>query len=920
MRKFLLITGLLFYLIPQLMATHNRAGEIVYRKLPGNSLKYEITIITYSDSTSSAYRDSLELFIYFCDKPEALDSIFIERTAVEQIIDDVVRTEYTLESYTFPGMGCYRFAMFDPNRTDDIKNIANSVNVPFYIEDTMRILDPQFFGFNSSPVLLEHPIVFAGQYQPFRHNPGAFDPDGDSLVFSLIEPQQAQGEIVPEYKYPDDPEFTNQVPQPNEFSIDRNTGEIKWDVPHQKGKYNVAILIREFRDGRILGSIIRDMQIWVEDPTNRPPQVTDLQDTCIVAGEQLRAVLEADDPDMNDQITEFTAVGGPFAVENNPASWQTNAPKMAPANGIFNWDTDCSHVRRSKYIAVFTATDDFKDGNSNTRYSDAETWQIQVVGPAPQGLETRIDQSNKRIEVVWDSLYACDNEQYDNFVGFSVWRKRGCDSTVIDKCTPGILADQGYVRISSPEPIPDYHFYDNDATPGVVYSYRVQAEFAERVPGGEFYYNQVGSLPSDADCAQLKSDLPVITHADVRTTDESNGAVMVKWYPPDQEALDTFKNPGPYRYELFAHEGLAKGSNTTLLNTYNVEYFSNIQPDSFLHSGINTQTQPHTYSIIFYATDPTTGEYDVGETEGASTVFLETTASNKQIALNWAENVPWANYSYEVYRRHPDSTNFTLLTTTSANHYEDAGLTNRLEYCYFIRAFGSFSNDSLPDPLINNSQIVCDIPRDTVAPCQPELTVTNNCENVANIDPENFRNELSWTDPREACGDFDLAGYRIYYATTEDNELELLEEISDPNVHDFTHDNLGSLAGCYVVTAFDTFDNESSKSKKTCLDNCPVYTLPNAFTPNGDGQNDFFTPILPYYFVDHIDIKIYNRWGNLVYQTSDPDISWDGTDFRSGEPVPEGVYHYICEVYEIRVSGVEKQPEPLSGYIQLIRD
>jgi gliding motility-associated-like protein len=188
------------------------------------------------------------------------------------------------------------------------------------------------------------------------------------------------------------------------------------------------------------------------------------------------------------------------------------------------------------------------------------------------------------------------------------------------------------------------------------------------------------------------------------------------------------------------------------------------------------------------------------------------------------------------------------------------------------------------------------------------------------IDPDNFRNELSWTDPRTTCGDFDLDGYRIYYAPTENEDLQLIQEISNPNVLEFTHSELSTLAGCYAVTAYDTFGNESSRGNKTCLDNCPLYKLPNAFTPNGDGQNDLFTPILPYYFVDHIQIKIFNRWGNVVYQTNDPDINWDGTDFKTGEPVPEGTYQYICEVFEVRVSGVVRQPEPLSGYIQLVRN
>ena len=102
-----------------------------------------------------------------------------------------------------------------------------------------------------------------------------------------------------------------------------------------------------------------------------------------------------------------------------------------------------------------------------------------------------------------------------------------------------------------------------------------------------------------------------------------------------------------------------------------------------------------------------------------------------------------------------------------------------------------------------------------------------------------------------------------------------------------------------------------------CVDNCPIYNLPNVFTPNGDGSNDLYIPF-PYCFVDHIEIVIYNRWGETVYETTDPDIIWDGKNLK-GEDLAEGVYYYKCTVFEQRVSGIVPGTELLSGYIQLIR-
>ena len=62
-------------------------------------------------------------------------------------------------------------------------------------------------------------------------------------------------------------------------------------------------------------------------------------------------------------------------------------------------------------------------------------------------------------------------------------------------------------------------------------------------------------------------------------------------------------------------------------------------------------------------------------------------------------------------------------------------------------------------------------------------------------------------------------------------------------------------------------------------------------------------------------MKIFNRWGKLVFQTDNPDIRWDGRDVDSKKIVSTGVYYYICYVYERRLSGIE--PRSLTGFIQV---
>jgi gliding motility-associated-like protein len=86
--------------------------------------------------------------------------------------------------------------------------------------------------------------------------------------------------------------------------------------------------------------------------------------------------------------------------------------------------------------------------------------------------------------------------------------------------------------------------------------------------------------------------------------------------------------------------------------------------------------------------------------------------------------------------------------------------------------------------------------------------------------------------------------------------------------------------------------------------------MPNAFTPNGDGNNDVFNLVQsPNVMVS--DFRIYNRWGKEVYTLSDNLEGWDGT--IDGNPASPDVYIFILE-YEF--SGVM---ETLKGDVTLIR-
>lgn len=86
----------------------------------------------------------------------------------------------------------------------------------------------------------------------------------------------------------------------------------------------------------------------------------------------------------------------------------------------------------------------------------------------------------------------------------------------------------------------------------------------------------------------------------------------------------------------------------------------------------------------------------------------------------------------------------------------------------------------------------------------------------------------------------------------------------------------------------------------------------NVFTPNGDGVNDLFNLGGENYRSLHC--KIFDRWGALIYELTDPLASWDGTYYVNHNPVDEGVYYYIAQV-----ETYDGQFMEVSGFIQLNR-
>ena len=867
------------------MATHNRAGEITFEHL--NGLTYRITLTTYTKASSTP-ADRCKLDIDFGDgtseEVDRSNGNNVNGCFQGEIIPggvDIKFNQYIVE-HTFSGPGEFLISVLDPNRNSGIKNIPNSISQVFYLQ-TRLIIPPfgQVQG-NNSPILLNPPIDEGCLNRVYEHNPAAYDPDGDSLVYYLVEPLGIGGNPIQGYELPD------QIPNPspdNVLTLDSMNGTLIWDSPKSIGEYNVAFVIEEWRKlatGQYVkvGEVLRDMQITIKNCDNDPPKIAQQSKVCIEAGTNFSRTIIANDPDNGDRVT-LTASGEPLLLADAPASFSQPVSAINSISQIFRWNTACSNVRSNDYQLVFKATD-----NGDPKLVDYEILNIEVVAPAVESFQANA--SRNTIELAW-SQAPCSEA-----VGYRIYRKTDSLGFVPNDCETGVPGYTGYSLLTEINDLNQTTFIDDNNGLGLVhgfkYCYLIISYFSD---GAESYASQEV-------CAELEKDLPVITRVSVNTTDVVQGSDSITWSAPVD--LDPIQWPPPYRYKLERTALLddfteiwqsGSTSNVTLLDTL------------YRDDNLNTRDIQYRYRVGLYSG---VDEDFVGYSQEATSPFLKATPLDNRVRLRWDIDVPWDNERY-VIQREDNQGVLQTLDTISSTEFLDENRINGRTYCYRVITLGRYTTQGFIDPIVNNSQVRCVVPEDRQAPCPPILRLNTSCDSVFN--------ELFWTNPNTTCDTVDdVVSYNIYFTPIQGNEFKPYLTIPDANQLTVFLDTLSSLAGCYYITSVDSFSNESPPSNVVCADNCPIYRLPNVFTPGGDGYNDFFKPF-PYRFVESVEIRIFSRWGKEVFYETDPNIMWEGTDMETGQDVPEGTYFYVCTVNEIRLTGIV--PRIIKGSLTLLR-
>lgn len=873
---------LLALLVQSSFATHNLAGDITYKHISG--LTYEFTITIFADASSPAV-DREEIEINWGDNT-GLDSLKVSSQVQVQSSPINIIKRIWKGTHTFPGSAfTYRISVEDPNRNAGVRNMTGSINVPFTIETELLTI-PISGEQNNSVQLRNDPIDQACVGSTFIYNAGAFDPDGvDSIAYRLAESKASRNSIAPDFVFPQ---------ASVSLTVNPISGDLIWEKPEVAGIYNLAILIIEYRNGIRIGSVLRDIQITVDgNCSNNIPSILSQQLVCIEAGKTLSTAVVGSDTDTMDLVT-LTATGEPLESPiSPPGAARALFGQRSPNNPIttsFQWNTLCEDVRKRVYTISIKAEDNASARNQ-VNLVNFRQLNIRVISPGPKNASAIAQ--GKAINLNWENI-ECPNAS-----GYYIYRRRGFSGFTPTDCIAGVPDGIGYTKIATIDDVSTTNFIDDNEglglIPGQTFCYLITKFF----PDGDESY------ASNEVCAQIEKVVPVITTVSINSTNQTGGTIDLAWSPPS--IYDSIAFPEPYKYMIY----LERDGLSMLIDSTN-----NFNDTTYTFQDQNTVNSNFRHRIELYSFG--NGKQLIGSTVIASSMFLTINATDQQLTLNWSVDVPWNNNRYVVFRMHPDSANFDSIAQTLTNRFVDTNLMNERRYCYYIKSVGDYNLTNVVSPIVNLSQEACAEPMDNISPCTPTFSLSANCDDG--------ELQMKWNDVSRTCAT-DAVGYRVYRSDISSSQLILVKEINNPNDTTYIAPK-DSVGGCFTISAFDGSGNESTLGERICTEYCPIYELPNVFTPNGDGVNDLFTPIKPYRYVDSIQLNVYNRWGERVFQSNDPAINWDGKHQKIqikpardllnyyNESVSGGVYFYTCEVYEQSLDPLE--PRIIKGTITIL--
>ncbi|MBP7821328.1 MAG: gliding motility-associated C-terminal domain-containing protein [Saprospiraceae bacterium] len=196
---------------------------------------------------------------------------------------------------------------------------------------------------------------------------------------------------------------------------------------------------------------------------------------------------------------------------------------------------------------------------------------------------------------------------------------------------------------------------------------------------------------------------------------------------------------------------------------------------------------------------------------------------------------------------------------------------------------------------------------DLSTPLRIEAQATNDCSTITKYGSPIYlhgevradnKNALSWTKYNTAGST--IQNYKVYRSDEVAPISGTLSNIDSIFLHPIEINNINDAHICYYVIGLGNtilLDGTSqalyTRSNTVCLEQDTKISTPNAFAPLG--ENNEFKPILIPASVASYSLQIYDRWGGLVFESSNINSGWNGT-LPSGRIAPQGMYSYLIKL------------------------
>lgn len=230
------------------------------------------------------------------------------------------------------------------------------------------------------------------------------------------------------------------------------------------------------------------------------------------------------------------------------------------------------------------------------------------------------------------------------------------------------------------------------------------------------------------------------------------------------------------------------------------------------------------------------------------------------VNLTWRQDPDFEPAEYRVMR------SSTFYNTAAASPFTDAGYSTEAAYCYEINYKDVCNNESPPG----------------INVCPVRLTGDlgdNNTIHLSWTEYSGWQNGVSAYVVEKYSG----SGFQAFNTGTSTTLTD-------------NADDLQNQVYTYTVRAIATDPGlASAVSNAVTIIKEPNIYYPAAFTPNGDGLNDLFR-VFGQYIVS-FEMRIFNRWGELMYTTHDMEEGWDGS--FNGKAMPEGTYIFVANISDL---------------------